>query len=205
MRKIAEIQYITRDSEFYSHSEQAELMYKSGISWVQLRMKNHSEKDIEEEAKRAVAIANRYNGTLIINDHVAIALSTNTHGVHLGLKDMKGNIARTILGDKAIIGGTANTLSDIQMQVNRGVDYIGLGPFRFTETKKNLSPIIGLEGYRLIAEKLKGLHINLPIVGVGGIVVNDIPEIKQAGLSGVAVSADLLRHILETNKMLTEK
>lgn len=84
--------------------------------------------------------------------------------------------ARQILGKDFIIGGTANTFEDVQMHYQAGADYIGCGPFRFTTTKKNLSPILGLEGYKAIVSQMKTAGINLPIVAIGGITYDDIPQ-----------------------------
>ena len=77
-------------------------------------------------------------------------MKTGADGVHLGKNDMSPSDARKILGNGYIIGGTANTLDDIERLIKEGVDYIGLGPFRYTETKKNLSPILGIDGYKKI-------------------------------------------------------
>jgi thiamine-phosphate pyrophosphorylase len=72
--------------------------------------------------------------------------------------------------------------------VNEGVDYIGLGPFRFTSTKEKLSPVLGLEGYQQIMHKVKAAGIQLPIVAIGGILPGDVPGLRAAGIHGVAIS-----------------
>jgi thiamine-phosphate pyrophosphorylase len=87
-----------------------------------------------------------------------------------------------------IIGGTANTFEHIEQRVAEGADYIGLGPYRFTKTKQKLSPILGLEGYREILERVRSGGINIPIIAIGGIEPNDIPAIMQTGVHGVAIS-----------------
>ena len=91
---------------------------------------------------------------------------------------MSPSDARKILGNGYIIGGTANTLDDIERLIKEGVDYIGLGPFRYTETKKNLSPILGIGGYKKILTACKEKGYTIPIVAIGGITKNDIPEIN---------------------------
>ena len=73
-----------------------------------------------------------------------------------------------------------------------GADYIGCGPFRFTTTKEKLSPILGLEGYREIIQKMKAENINIPIVAIGGITKEDIPEIMKTGVNGIALSGSIL-------------
>lgn len=113
--------------------------------------------------------------------------------MHLGKHDMPVAEARRLLGNGFIIGGTANTFDDVKMHYEAGADYIGCGPFRFTTTKKNLSPILGLEGYRRIVSQMKEAGINLPIVAIGGITREDIPAILQTGITGVALSGTILR------------
>ena len=194
MKDIADIHYITRDSQDISHAQQARLMFKNGIRWVQMRMKNSPLEEIRTQVLKALTFAKEYGGSVILNDHVELAKETGVQGIHLGLKDTSISEARTYLGSDFIIGGTANSIRDIKLQASRGANYIGLGPFRFTTTKKNLSPVIGLNGYYEIAKELSVLNIKTPVIAVGGITMKDIPEIKKAGIYGVAISAALLEH-----------
>ncbi len=195
MKEIAQIQYITREDSRLSHAEQARLMFENGVDWVQIRMKEATYLEFLSEAKLAMKYARDNNSTLIINDRIEIAEEIGAHGLHLGLNDMKPTEARSILGDSAIIGGTANTLEQIQKQVSEGVDYIGLGPFRFTHTKKNLSPVIGFEGYRTLLKEWKATGADIPLVAVGGIFLEDIIQLKSIGLHGVAISKALLEAV----------
>ena len=100
--------------------------------------------------------------------------------------------ARALLGNDYIIGGTANTIEDVRNHWRDGADYIGCGPFRFTTTKKNLSPILGLEGYRKIIAQMKDEDIDIPIVAIGGITFDDIPEIMATGVTEIAMSGGIL-------------
>lgn len=198
MKEIPELQYITRDDPEYSHSEQARLMFQNDIRWVQIRMKKASAQEILKEAEKAMEYARVFGGRLIINDSVEIAGQVNAHGLHLGLNDTPVDEARNILGHEIIIGGTANTLEDIQLQVSKGADYVGLGPFRFTSTKENLSPVIGLEGYEKIMTRLKELNISTPIVAVGGLLESDIAPIRRTGIHGLAISGALFNKIIKS-------
>ena len=101
--------------------------------------------------------------------------------------------ARRILGNDFIIGGTANTFEDVKMHYEAGANYVGCGPFRYTTTKKNLSPILGLEGYRNIISRLKAENIAMPLVAIGGITKEDIPVIAETGVVGIALSGTVLR------------
>ncbi|MBO7636620.1 MAG: thiamine phosphate synthase, partial [Paludibacteraceae bacterium] len=123
---------------------------------------------------------------------VELVAEIQADGVHLGKKDMSISEARAILGTDYIIGGTANTFDDVKAHYEAGASYIGCGPFRFTTTKKGLSPILGLEGYREIVQKMKQEGINLPIFAIGGITIDDIPSILQTGVTGIALSGAVL-------------
>ena len=129
-----------------------------------------------------------YGATLIINDNPALALEIGAAGVHLGQHDMPPAEARALLGPGFIIGGTANTFADIEGLVAAGVDYIGLGPFRFTTTKAKLSPLIGLSGYAAVLAQCRAAGVAVPIVGIGGVVLADVPALLATGLHGVAVA-----------------
>ncbi|NJO87934.1 MAG: hypothetical protein HC831_02460 [Chloroflexia bacterium] len=145
-----------------------------------------------KQSKEALKHANKYHAKLIINDSVEITKEIGAHGVHLGLKDRPVEEARGYLGNNFIIGGTANTFEDVEIQISKRVDYIGLGPFRFTSTKEKLSPIIGLEGYKKLYAKFKEQGFKTPIVAVGGIETDDIDQLIAVGLHGVAISTVLL-------------
>lgn len=188
-----ELQFITHFTEKYSYYDSARMAIEGGCRWIQLRMKDASPEEVEQEALRVQALCRTYHATFIIDDHVELVKKLHADGVHLGKHDMPVAEARRLLGNGFIIGGTANTFDDVKMHYEAGADYIGCGPFRFTTTKKNLSPILGLEGYRRIVSQMKEAGINLPIVAIGGITREDIPAILQTGVTGVALSGTILR------------
>lgn len=190
---MEKIQYITQDNAELSHAEQAKAMFGHGVAWVQLRMKNASKGDMVAEAKKILAFADELGGTLILNDDVALAKELGVKAVHLGLGDMPIDEARQVLGADVIIGGTANTLEQIKLQVERGADYVGVGPFRFTTTKKNLSPVVGLDGYKTLMSQLKEAGIEIPLFAVGGITMNDVVDLAVVGVAHYAISGDLLK------------
>lgn len=192
-KKIAKLHFITTDHPTISHAQQAIRAYEAGCKWVQLRMKDASEELIEQEALKIVPVANAHNAILLINDHTQLVKKTGAHGVHLGKKDMCPSEARTILGDEYIIGGTSNTLEDILTLIEKGVDYVGLGPFRFTTTKKNLSPVLGKEGYERILSGLTDRNIHIPVIAIGGILDTDIESLKQIGIHGIALAGSIMR------------
>ena len=187
------IQFITHQTPRYSYEESALLALKGGCKWIQLRMKGVDDDSIEPIAKRIQTACKNYGATFIIDDRVKLAQKLNADGVHLGKLDMSVDEARAYLGPEFIIGGTANTFDDIQRLHRAGADYIGCGPFRYTTTKKNLAPILGLEGYRRLLSQMEEEGIDLPIVGIGGIGADDIAGLKATGLNGIALSGSILR------------
>lgn len=186
------IQFITHSNERYDHVEGAKLALQGGCRWIQLRMKDAMEIDFLRAAKKLRRLCDEYHATFILDDHVEWVGLTGADGVHLGKNDMPVDEARKMLGRNKIIGGTANTFEDVERLSRQGADNIGCGPFRFTTTKKNLSPVLGLEGYRDITAQMKAHDIQLPIVAIGGILHQDIPAIMQTGVTGIAVSGAIL-------------
>ena len=202
LRENSRLQFITHDTERYSYLDSVRLALGGGCRWIQLRMKDTPISEVETTAREAQKLCQAYGATFIIDDHVELVKQIQADGVHLGKLDMPVAEARKILGSGFIIGGTANTFDDIRMHHAAGADYIGCGPFRYTTTKSNLSPILGLEGYRQIVKEMKEADIRLPIVAIGGITNTDIPTLMQTGITGIALSGSILRaeHPIEEMK-----
>lgn len=197
MRRLEnwQVQYITHANERYGYVEGARLALEGGCRWIQLRTKSPL-LPLDEEQKRQTAselqqLCRQYNATFVIDDDVQLVKELNVDGVHLGLNDEPVASARQKLGNR-IIGGTANTLEHIRQHVRDGVDYVGCGPFRFTQTKAKLAAVVGLEGYRNIISSLNEMKIDIPMVAIGGITLEDIDALKQVGIRGVAVSGCVL-------------
>ena len=186
------IQFSTHSNNRYGYVDGARLALEGGCRWVQLRMKEATEAEFMAAAAEIGRLCKEHGATFVLDDHVEWVEKTGADGVHLGKNDMPIDEARKILGSDKIIGGTANTFEDVERLYRQGADYIGCGPFRFTTTKKNLSPVLGLEGYQHIVDQMKSHGINLPIVAIGGILESDIKSILATGVSGIAVSGGIL-------------
>lgn len=186
------LQFITHPSDKMTLLEEIGKVVEGGCKWVQLRMKDAPRDEIVETAKKAKEICKEHDCILVIDDYVDIAKELELDGVHLGKDDMPPVEAREFLGEEYIIGVTANTFDDIQAVRHLDIDYIGLGPFRFTTTKKKLSDVLGLEGYRNIISRKTESDINLPVVAIGGIRYEDIEGIMETGVNGIAVSGSLI-------------
>ena len=201
------VQFITHFTEQYSYLDSVRIALEGGCRWVQLRMKDVDEAHLYPIALQAQQMCREYSATFIIDDHVEMVKKIKADGVHLGKLDMSIAEARKILGDDYIIGGTANTFKDVKAHYEAGADYIGCGPFRYTTTKSNLSPILGLEGYRSIVCQMKEAGIHLPIVAIGGITKEDIPSLMETGITGIALSGSILRaeHPIEEMKEIIKQ
>ncbi len=193
------LQYISQGVTAEEQHHNIRSVLDAGCDWVQLRFKNATNLEVLELATQIKELTTSYKATFIVNDNVTLAKEIDADGVHLGLSDMPADKAREILGDKKIIGGTANTFEDILLRVKEGCNYVGLGPFRFTNTKQNLSPILGLEGYQKTMNSLKQNNIHIPVYAIGGITVDDVANIINTGIYGIAVSGLLTK---ENNKEL---
>lgn len=198
----AAFQYISQHRPGWDHSDVVRCACQAGVECVQLRMKNDSRAKIIEEGKVVKELCLEYNAKFILNDDPELAVLLGADGIHLGLKDMPIGEARRLVGDSMLIGGTANTLDDILKHRDEGADYIGLGPFRFTNTKKNLSPILEYDGIMAVMEALDVLGIDIPVVAIGGIRIEDIKRLKKTGVSGIAISGDFTDAILNDRASL---
>lgn len=188
-----QLQFITHHNDRYSYIDSARIALEGGCRWIQLRMKEASEELLEETALAVQKMCREHGATFIIDDNVALVKRIGADGVHLGKNDMPIAEARKILGNDFIIGGTVNTFEDITNILRTATpDYFGCGPYRYTTTKQNLAPTLGIEGYRAIVEQMRKHNISIPIVAIGGIGKEDIPAIMACGVSGIALSGSIL-------------
>lgn len=204
---LHKLQYISQGTTPNEHLINIEAALDAGIKLIQLRLKNISDVLYIDYANKAKELCDKYEALLIINDNATVAKHSHADALHLGLDDMNVLEAKKIIPNK-LIGGTANTLEHIQQRCAEKVDYIGLGPYQFTSTKKNLSPILGIEGYRNIIHEMKKENLTTPIYAIGGVELKDIEAIINTGVHGIAVSG-LITHsdnkeklVIEINKIL---
>ena len=200
------LQFITHKAGGYDELSGAEAVLKGGCKWVQLRMKDASDEEFIAVGRKLAELCRSFGARLILDDRVHLVGEIGADGVHVGKNDMPVDEVRRLLGPGFIVGATANSFDDIASAAARGADYIGLGPFRFTQTKRKLSPILGLEGYRQLMSESRAAGILLPVVAIGGINSADIPDIMATGVHGVAISGGLLRAedtVAETRNILS--
>jgi thiamine-phosphate pyrophosphorylase len=192
---LERLYFISQQTATKTHLNAIEEALQAGCRLVQLRVKNQPEAAVLEQAKAAKDLCDRYNAKLIVNDFPQVAKTVGAWGIHVGLQDLPVAEVRAIVGNEMIIGGTANTFEHIQQRVQEGVNYIGLGPYRFTTTKEKLSPVLGLEGYQRIMDQMRTANIQMPIVAIGGVLPDDVAGLLDAGVYGVAVSGAITNAI----------
>lgn len=186
------LQFITHPSERYSIVEQVKMVLEGGCKWIQLRMKEAPDEEVKAVTEELIPLCKEADAILVIDDRVELVKEMEVTGVHLGKKDMPVAEARNLLEGGPIIGATANTAGDIFALKGIDVDYVGLGPFRHTTTKENLSPILGLEGYSKIMKEIREAGVQLPVVAIGGITLEDIDDVMATGVNGVAISGAII-------------
>lgn len=189
---MTQIQFITHANDRFGYVDGARMALEGGCKWVQLRMKGATDAEVLATAEAIQPLCREHDAIFVLDDRVHLARQIKADGVHLGKSDMPVDEARRVLGEEFIIGGTANTFEDIERLYRQGADYIGCGPFRFTTTKQNLAPVLGLDGYFTIVNRMREAGILLPVVAIGGIRYDDITALMGTGVRGIAVSGAVL-------------
>lgn len=157
-----------------------------GVTLVQLREKEISSKEFLELAQRVKSVTDRHGVPLIINDRIDIALAIDADGVHLGPEDLPVPVARKLLGDGKIIGGSAASLDEALLLQAQGADYLGVGAVYPTATKR-LTEKVGLEDLRRIKSA-----VHVPVVAIGGINAENATPVMETGVDGVAVVSAIM-------------
>lgn len=183
------LQFITNTKSKTSVTDQILAVIEGGCRWVQIRMKDAPDEEFKKVVDAVKPKCIETGTFLLLNDRVELAKELNVGGVHLGKEDMPVSKARMILGAAAVIGVTANTYSDIAAVSNLDIDYYGIGPFAMTSTKENLAPVLGLKGIRDICYEMEQNNILIPHVAVGGVTLDDVLPLLEAGVNGIAVSS----------------
>jgi len=155
---------------------------KAGVSYVQMREKDVSTRFFVEEAQKIKAIMTPFQVPLIINDRLDVALAIGADGVHIGQDDMPYDMARKIMGPRAIIGLSVENWEDVEKAQELDVDYLGVSPIFETPTKTDTKGSWGLEGLTRI--KAYSRH---PLVGIGGLNASNAADAVKAGADCIAV------------------
>lgn len=166
----------------FSHVELTRLAIKGGADTIQFRQKSGSTREMIEVAKQMKQLCAENGVTFIVNDRVDVAIAAEVDAVHLGQDDFTIPLARKLLGEDVIIGGSASTIEEARECLSEGADYVGFGPVYPTTSKDDASPVTGIPMLKQVVEE-----IPLPIIVIGGVSAENIPEVMRAGAHGIAV------------------
>jgi len=166
----------------FSHVELTRLAINGGADTIQFRQKSGSTREMIEVAKQMKQLCSDNGVTLIVNDRVDVAIAAEVDAVHLGQDDFTIPLARKLLGKDVIIGGSASTIEEAQVCLSEGADYVGFGPVYPTTSKDDANPVTGIPMLKQVVEA-----IPLPIIVIGGVSAENIPEVMRAGAYGIAV------------------
>ena len=159
-----------------------EAAVRGGVTCVQLREKKSGTGEFIELALSIHNFLKKKRIPLIINDRIDVALAVKAEGVHLGQSDMPLSFARSIVRDSMIIGISAESFQDAVEAEKGGADYIGVSPIFATPTKTDTAEPLGLSGLTRIRQAVK-----IPLVGIGGLNINNAGDVIRCGGDGVAV------------------
>jgi thiamine-phosphate pyrophosphorylase len=177
--------YLVTDRALCRHRTVEEVVLmalRGGVACIQLREKDASTRDFVEEAQRIKAIMAPFRALLIINDRIDVALAVGADGVHIGQRDMPCDIARRLMGPRALIGLSVETWEDVQRAGALDVDYLGVSPVFETPTKTDTKGYWGLEGLSRIRAATRR-----PLVAIGGLNASNAAEVIRAGADSIAV------------------
>jgi len=184
MKKIGRLHILTDIAlqNRFSHLELAAMAISGGADTIQFRQKNGSTREMIEIARNMKELCDRAGVTFIVNDRIDIAIAVEADGVHLGQDDFPIRLARRLLGNDKIIGGSAGSLEEALKCVSEDVDYIGFGPLYPTTSKEDAGPVTGIG---MLKRLLKDIH--LPVIAIGGVDSGNVSEIMRLGAYGIAV------------------
>lgn len=184
MKKIGKLHILTDTvlQSRFSHMEITRLAIVGGADAIQYRQKSGSTREMIEIARNMKRLCSEADVTFIVNDRLDVAIAAEADGVHLGQDDFPIPMARELLGEGRIIGGSAATLDEARKCLSEGADYVGFGPVYPTSSKDDAGPVSGIDILKQVVE-----IIPVPIIAIGGVGAENIPDVMRAGAHGIAV------------------
>lgn len=170
-----------------SFLEKVETACRSGVTIIQLREKNLTTNQYYQLAKQVKEITDAYQVPLIIDDRLDVCLAVDAAGLHIGDDELPVSVARKVLGPDKILGVTAKTVKRALEAETWGADYLGTGAIFPTTTKEN-APITLISTLKTICQT-----VAIPVVAIGGLTSENIDQLAETGIAGVAVVRDLMQ------------
>ena len=170
-----------------SFLEKVETACRSGVTIIQLREKNLTTNQYYQLAKQVKEITDAYQVPLIIDDRLDVCLAVDAAGLHIGDDELPVSVARQVLGPEKILGVTAKTVKRALEAEEGGADYLGTGAIFPTTTKEN-APITLISTLKTICQR-----VAIPVVAIGGLTSENIDQLAETGIAGVAVVRDLMQ------------
>ena len=167
--------------------KKVETTCRSGVTIIQLREKNLTTNQYYQLAKQVKEITDAYQVPLIIDDRLDICLAVDAAGLHIGDDELPVSVARKVLGPEKILGVTAKTVKRALEAETSGADYLGTGAIFPTTTKEN-APITLISTLKTICQT-----VAIPVVAIGGLTSENIDQLVDTGIAGVAVVRDLMQ------------
>lgn len=181
--------YLVTDRDLLKGRELTQVVEEAilgGVTLVQLREKEISSLDFYNTAIKVKSITDKYNIPLIINDRVDIALAVDASGVHVGQSDLSCSVVRRLLPKSKIVGVSVHNIQEAMKAEADGADYVGCGAIFSTTTK--------LDANNVTIEQLTKIKktISIPVVAIGGISENNIEQLKNSNIDGVAIVSAII-------------
>jgi thiamine-phosphate pyrophosphorylase len=171
-----------------THLEIVRELVRGGATLVQIRDKSTPLHELLSDLRQCAEFTSKRGITLLVNDRCDLVLSCDADGVHLGQEDLPPDAARSVLGRRKVIGYSTHTRAQVRRAADLPLDYLGFGPVFATATKDNPSPVVGISGLRS-ACRLS----SKPVVAIGGIGMEQIPDVLEAGAASAAVISALMK------------
>lgn len=190
MNKIDYSLYLVTDRDILGERDLCKAVedsIKGGTTIVQLREKFIDDEKFLQIAKEVQKITKKYNVPLIINDNIKIAKEIDAEGVHIGQSDDSLEKAREILGKNKIIGVSVGSIEEALKAQAGGADYLGIGTIFYTGSKKDINEPLGIKNLKNIVDAIK-----IPSVAIGGIHLDNVKDVMNTGVDGIAVISEIL-------------
>lgn len=184
MKQIGKLHILTDTvlQSRFSHMEITRFAIAGGADTIQYRQKSGSTREMIESARNMKRLCSEAGVMFIVNDRLDVAIAAEADGVHLGQDDFPIPMARELLGEGRIIGGSAATLDEARKCLSEGADYVGFGPVYPTSSKDDAGPVSGIDILKQVVE-----IVPLPIIAIGGVGAENTAIVIRAGAHGIAV------------------